>query len=407
MPVLSSGAYSLGIEMVDSHGRHHVTRSQTVAAVLQEPSFAVLVIGDPHVQSDLHRLRNPHYSLEAVLRDSVEGGDEGGGPMSWDIVVVTGDYTGDQTCPDDDKGAEVLAQITAAGVDPNRIYGVIGNHDADAGYQFFQRWIDPLGVNTEHSGVLNSWRPYPVTGVWDHYRFEVGNLLFLMLGDRNAPEDPYGRDCSVFQSGYPAGAVTADTFIWWQTMVESHPESNIITVFHQGLLDTTTGTGLGEGVLNRHHAASTWADERGSSMLYAIANWTIDGYNSTGEYLGERPVGFTQYLEQHPGAISLWLHGHTHFHTHPGIRLAGKSLMETRNGVAFLNSGAVNKAHGPTAVPFSRVLYFFEGRDQLLVQTYLHEGGWRGTSEGFYDPASYAIALKHPFVSGAHRPGVD
>lgn len=49
------------------------------------------------------------------------------------------------------------------------------------------------GQHTEFSGVDANARPYPVEGAWDHYSFRVGNLLFLMLSDRNEPTQTVGR----------------------------------------------------------------------------------------------------------------------------------------------------------------------------------------------------------------------
>ncbi len=64
-------------------------------------------------------------------------------------------------------------------------------------------------------------RPYPIEGSWERYSFRVGNLLFLMMSDRNDGGPPVGR---AKRGGYPAGAVTGETFRWWKTMVEQNPD---------------------------------------------------------------------------------------------------------------------------------------------------------------------------------------
>jgi hypothetical protein len=77
----------------------------------------------------------------------------------------------------------------------------------------FRKWIDPTGENPQYSGVDNSKRPYPRNGTWERYSFQVGNILFLMMGDRNDSGPPAGRE---ERGGYPAGAVSRETFEWWK-----------------------------------------------------------------------------------------------------------------------------------------------------------------------------------------------
>ncbi len=88
-------------------------------------------------------------------------------------------------------------------------------YDHGAG-TWFQKWGDPLGRHTEFSGVNPERRPFPVEGTWERYRFQAGNMLFLMLADRNDAPEPVGRGHSKDDKsgGYPAGAVTRDTFNW-------------------------------------------------------------------------------------------------------------------------------------------------------------------------------------------------
>ena len=197
-------------------------------------------------------------------------------------------------------------------MDPNLFYGVIGNHDAGLrGASWFQKWVDPIGQNTAHSGVDNSLRPYPVTGTWEHYSFDVGNVRFLMLGDRNFGGPPFGK---------------------------------------QELADRVSADGLDE----------------------------------TQAFIGPRDFGFKQYLEEHPGAIAMWLFGHTHRYMYPGKVFNGRADIEPKHGVIFANLLTVNLSHGGPAVPASRLLQFFDGEATVRIKTYLHQD-WLG-KEGF-DPA--------------------
>src|SRR5262249_21796121 len=85
-------------------------------------------------------------------------------------------------------------------------------HPANEGKEtnwWFRKWCDPVGEHTETSGVDPNKRPYPIDGTWERYTFKVGNIRFLMMGDRNDLPYPVGRRASGGAS--PAGAVTPET----------------------------------------------------------------------------------------------------------------------------------------------------------------------------------------------------
>jgi len=77
-----------------------------------------------------------------------------------------------------------------------QFYNIEGNHDASGPDEpcqwWFRKWVDPLGENTHYSGVDATKRPYPIEGTWERYSFRVGNLLFLMMSDRNDAGPPIG-----------------------------------------------------------------------------------------------------------------------------------------------------------------------------------------------------------------------
>ena len=370
----------------------------TVSITDPDPTFVLWALGDPHIQTDL--ARNGYKSLENALNDSFHGGDQGGPPFSWDIAMIPGDYTGLQQCPGDDDGLDIHDQFDGAGADPNMFYGIIGNHDAglhDA--SFFRKWVDPLGRQTTYSRVDNLTRPYPVEeGEWDHYAYEVGNIRFLMLGDNNFGGGPFGRDCTQKpSSGYPAGRYTKKAYDWWEDQLETHSNKILVSMAHHGIFDTTIYTGYGEGVEQRAHGNHSWADERGSSFVYAIDNWTIDGRDETNTYIGERPYGFKKYMETHPGSLDFWLFGHTHVDLYPGKSFNGRADKETKHGTHFMNLGALTKEHGGPETPYSYVFSFYEGHDQARAVPYLHSNDWPGGKEGF---ASYGkvFPLRHAFT---------
>ena len=183
-------------------------------------------------------------------------------------------------------------------------YNLVGNHDANIPGEpcqwWFRKWVDPTGENTEFSGVDPARRPYPIEGTWERYSFRVGNLLFLMMGDRNDGGPPVGRG---EKGGYPAGAVTGETFRWWREMVEANRDCVIISAHHHMLKETTVASGPRKGSARRRGplgvsltATSRWW--RGASYRYFV-----DGKPDA--------QAFESYLAQNPGAVDLWLGGHT------------------------------------------------------------------------------------------------
>jgi len=329
-------------------------------------------------------------SLGDAIRQSECGGDDGGQPFEWDIALHLGDISGSQTPPTDEEGPEVIHQFAAARKHRReQFYTIAGNHDASGPGEecqwWFRKWLDPEGKNTRISGVDASRRPYPIDGTWERYSFRVGNILFLMMSDRNDGGPPAGRGQ---RGGYPAGAVTKETFKWWKRMIEENPDSIIISAHHHMLKETTVASGPWEGFrkkpdggwTNAYHGYFPKGAPEGASYLY---------------FVDDKPdaQAFEGYLAEHPGAIDIWLGGHTH--TNPDDRAGGRSHIETRWGVHFVNVAALTRRHGPLSVPMSRLLVFTDGGDQVLVKCYLHTSDYK--AQGWYAPAERALRLSRPF----------
>ena len=114
-------------------------------------------------------------------------------------MLDIGDLSGSQTPPDDEEGEEVVRQYSASTIHPREdFYNIVGNHDASGPDEpcqwWFRKWVDPTGENSEYSGVHADRRPYPVEGTWERYSFQVGNVLFLAMGDRNDGGPPREAD---------------------------------------------------------------------------------------------------------------------------------------------------------------------------------------------------------------------
>ncbi len=351
-------------------------------------TFNLWACGCSHVHTDI---RHGRESLAEAIRQSESGGEQGGPPFDWDIMLHLGDLSGQQDSPQDEHGEEVVRQFAAVERHQREnIYNLLGNHDASCPDEptqwWFRKWVDPMGLNPDVSGVHSDRRPFPTSGTWERYTISIGNMLILMLGDRNDGGPPAGR---AERGGYPAGKVTRETFEWWKDTVEANPSKIIVTCHHHMLRETTVASGPWEGVKGNYHG---WFDEEhhpelppgapvGASHLY---------------FVGDEPdsSAFTDYLQEHPGAVDLWLGGHTH--THPDDTYGGRSHIEQKWGVTFINVAALTKYHVMSkAVPMSRLLSFEKGSDVVTVRCYLHTDDY--APQGWYDKAQREAPLRTAF----------
>lgn len=343
-------------------------------------------------------------SLAKAIRQS-EGFFADAPGFDWDIAIDCGDMTASQYPPTDEDGHVIAAQFRALQKHRReQIYHVQGNHDAsyydEGAGAWFRKWIDPLGENPETSGVLNDRRPFPVEGQWDRYSFQAGNVLFLMLSDRNDMPSPVGRGSREEQQrgGFPAGAVTRATFEWWKQMVLENQDKIIITVHHHVLRDTTTASGYNEG--GEYHGSSGGVE--GSSYLH----WIVENEDPEHfEYSVSKPGQpgpfevflETFYEESGRPAIDLWIGGHTHVHG-PEDTTGGKRIEEQKWGVMFLQAAAVTQYHAGSH-SMSRVLTLTPDSDQAEIRLYLHEPTYENHPAGWYEPYTHIVPLRHAFAA--------
>ena len=355
----------------------------------EKKTFSLWASGDSHVGTDKKRGRE---SLAESIRQSEFGDSKRGAPsFDWDIAIHAGDFSGNQGAPKDDEGEEVIKQFGALKKHRREdFYCLAGNHDASFADEetqwWFRKWIDPTGENTATSGVDNKRRKFPVTGTWERYAFRAGNLLFLIMSDRNDTGPPVGRG---ERGGYPAGAVTSDTFEWWKEQVESNQDSIIISAHHHMLRETTVASGPWEGFRKQpngkwkshYHGYYPKGGPKGASYLY----WLDDQPDAQ---------AFEKYLAENPGAIDMWIGGHTH--TNPDDTYGGRSHIEKKWGVQFINCCALSKHHaGITTVPMSRLLTFNPDSEKVSVQCYLHTN--QHAKAGWYGKAEKTISLNKKF----------
>ncbi len=357
---------------------------------MADRTFNLWVFGDTHVGTDLKR------GGRESLADGLRASEDADSSMAWDIAIDVGDMSGGQTVPEDAEGEEIVRQFGALKTHPREaICSVCGNHDRsglnEPAAWWWQKWIDPLGEHTQHSGVDPARRPFPIEGTWERYAFRVGNILFLMMSDINEPTQTIGRGDL---GGNPGGVVSGETFAWWKERVEANPESIIVSVHHYVLKDTTVASGEWEGMkkdgdgnwVSGYHGHKPAGTPQGASYLY---------------FVDSKPdaQAFERYLAEHPGAVDIWLGGHTH--THPDDDCGAKTHVEQKWGTWVINAACLSRYHGPANVPKSRLLTFREGRADVRVQCYMHTDEF--LPQGWYEKAERSVTLKRAFRREAPR----
>jgi Calcineurin-like phosphoesterase len=356
-------------------------------------TFNLWTYGDAHVPQDMKRGRE---SLAEAFRQSEGTGDPIHPSFDWDIAIDVGDNSASQGLPTDEEGLQVLAQYDALTKHRREdIYSLCGNHDRNGlrepEAEWFRRWLDPMGVQPKTSKFDASLRPHPTDGTWERYSFRVGNILFLIMSDVNEPSQIVGRgDLDGKVGGNPSGVVSQETFDWWRDMVLSHPDEIIVTAHHYVLKDTTVASGSWEGMAldedghwrTNYHGLKPESTPDGASYLY----WVGGNPNSH---------AFQKVLESNPGCVDLWLGGHTH--ASPVDTHGGKSHIEQRYGVHFVNVCGLTRHHGHShnCHPMSRLFTFEDGSDQAKIRCYLHNDSFAPV--GWFPENERTITLSKPF----------
>ncbi len=375
------------------------------AAAQADEKFHVWAAGDSHVPKDFRYGRESLAEAICQSEGFGEDGEEEKLGFTWDIMIDVGDLSASEFPPSEDDGRILVNQYRALKKHFREdIYNVPGNHDGVYYDQepgtWFQKWADPLGRHTEFSEVDAGRRRFPVVGTWERYKFQAGNILVLMLADRNSAPAPVGRGHSSegLKGGFPAGAVTRRTFDWWKEQVLQNQDKIIITVHHHVLRNTTTRSNYGGG--KGFHGSSGGVE--GSGYLYfIIENEDPENFQyttSTPDHPGPFEVFLDQYREQNDRpAIDLWIGGHSHAEG-PEQVFDGKGITEERWGVTFLQVAGLTIYHAGR-VPMSRLLSFTGDSNRLDVNLYVHDVPRRGQHYplGWYDRASRAVTLRHPF----------
>ncbi|MFN2351272.1 MAG: metallophosphoesterase [Kiritimatiellia bacterium] len=374
-------------------------------AVEAPAQFRVWAAGDSHASGDF---QHGYESVAVPLRQAAGLVSNAPG-FDWDIMVDAGDCCGGQGPPGDAEGQVLVDQYRSLTKNYREdIYHVAGNHDADyydlgAG-AWFSKWVDPTGAHTDYSGVHPELRRFAVDGTWERYKFQAGNILFLMMSDYNSAPPPVGRGSSreALKGGFPAGAVTRATFDWWKQQVLSNQDKIIVSMHHHMLRDTTTWA---KHITKKGFHGSSGGVEGSGYLYHIIENPDPENF----EYTPDAHVfeDFLEAFQKEHGrpAIDLWLGGHSH-PASPTETVFGQGLTETMWGVTFVQCGALTKYHAGRR-PMSRLITFMPGRAQAEIQLYVHSETrnerkykvQRHMDLGWFEEAAKTVTLRHPFVA--------
>jgi len=300
-----------------------------------------------------------------------------------DIGLGLGDYSSGQvpaeTPTDDVEGAMVSTQLQSNSfLTRNKIYTIRGNHDAgDQENDWYDKWVDMFGENTSDSGVDNNARPLPITqyGTYDHYSFQKGNILFLMMNDRNEIDYPNGRSGGPEPiGGRPSGTISRNTWNWFKTMVANNYSDKIIVACHHNLLkDTTIATGDNEGPDGNYHSSQGIAI--GSGRLESIYDDDLDTYVDSTEIL--------TWMTSNNGKVDLWLGTHTHYRVNETYNGRGRSI--NKYGTQFLNVGGLTLDHNNDPKDsLSSYVVFNKGSNECNLMQFVHETVDGVIKTGFY-----------------------
>jgi hypothetical protein len=211
-----------------------------------------------------------------------------------------------------------------------------------------------------------------------------------MMSDRNDLPVPVGRGK---RGGYPAGAVTRETFEWWRDRVESNHDSIIICAHHHMLRETTVGSGDWEGVIKKPDGSyeaplPTVFKKTRASPSRALRIFTISTTSP-------RPWP-SSAISKHIQGRSICGSEATRT-TNPDDDFNDRTHIERKWGATFINCCALTRFHGSErSRPMSRLLTFTEGGAEVRVQCYLHTD--THAPQGWYPKAERVIQLGKPFT---------
>ena len=223
-------------------------------------------------------------------------------------------------------------------------------------------------------------------GTYERYYFDVGNIRFLFLSDRNDLPNPYGRGEGGF---FVDGAITFDTYKWFVDQVLKNPDKIIIVCCHHPLKDTTIGTGRNESWQGKFMTGYNlkFKDSKTESLQTVLHQvYPVDDYDTP---------KFKNLLSQNTGVVDMWLSGHVHHLVEEIFHDKGKYACAY--GGHHFNVGTICRyRHNVRMLSAqSTVFTFSNDSDKFDSKVYIHDHP--SIKQGFYQPEHRRLNLKKNF----------
>ena len=367
--------------------------SKSFNAEERPKTFTLWATSDAHVVREaMGESCNPDAVPRESMRIAVEQADSDEG-FHYDIGVQLGDLL-DYDYETIESFQKYLSQLSFSSKDRHYWYHAGGNNDENSvlndgvsiDNEYYRRYIDPVGEFTATSGIDNNRRPYPVTGTYERYYFDVGNIRFLFLSDRNDLPAPYGRGEGGF---FVDGAITLDTYKWFVDQVIKNPDRIIVVCCHHPLKDTTLGTAMDESWKRMYMSGYNPENKnnpaaRLQTVLHQV--YDVDSFDSP---------KFNNLLSQNTGVVDMWVSGHVHHMLEEVFN--GKGKYAYAYGGHHFNVGTICRfRHHIIFLSAQSTLFTFtEGSSQFDSKVYVHDHP--SVKQGFYEPEHRILTLKKGF----------
>lgn len=337
--------------------------------------FVLLAGSDPHVTQEFAGPSWPSYESLRPAFKSIEGQKWNAGILGGDIIIEA------------HKTTAQLKNMASQYRYKHKMYEVMGNHDWDSnGNDNFQKYIDPMGQNPLTSGVINSARPYPVSGTYDAYSWGTKNLNFIMMSDRNDLNSPSGEGDTTgttVEKYRLSGAMTSAQWKYLHEQVFKNADKINVIVFHEAIFDTTLCSGLGEFT-----QYGGWSDYGREESDYRGC------FGYVNNQLAVDDIQF--FLEGVNGLIDFWLSGHVHHRI--GFNYLGRSAYLSKYGIHHMNVANITKnaQNDPESENLTSHWWFltFNNNSGIVnFRPWIFNDKDSVIPEGYYDDEAFNVSL--------------
>lgn len=368
----------------------HLEGSASHSNAATSQQFNVWATSDAHI---IREAMGEGYDPRRVPRDSMAAAiaqAEGADGFDYDVGFHLGDHL-DYDFETAENFSKFVEQLEKSGKGRHAWYHIGGNNDENSvlndgvaiDNEYYRKIIDPVGEFTDTSGINNQRRPYPVTGTYERYHIDVGNLRFLFLSDRNDLPAPYGRGEGGF---FVDGAITLESFQWLVGQVMTFPERLLVVCCHHPLKDTTLATEIDDSWRGQYMTPykpqkAELPEQRMQGVLHQI--YPVSEFDT--------PL-FHHLLDQNQGAVDLWLSGHIHHRVEETFR--GRGKYAKAYGGHHLNIGNICRyRHFANIISAQSNLFNWEkGSDRVRSRVFVHDHA--ELAPGFYGPEERWLELK-------------